>query len=177
MLLPPGNDPTYKSYLLQAGLKSLGFDPGPLDNWWGSKSEGAYQSFLWPSYHVTASVFADPKDVAAFRRCKAQGKSDQACFKVGDNGIGAWGDDTTTSEPQCALPPEVIEERWGSVDAGHNKLVKVSYKSSQVSARLTDRMPHLANIKTAARIDLNPGAAAALGLPEGGMVAVEWSWV
>src|SRR5688572_27886450 len=46
-----------------------------------------------------ASSFADPKDVAAFKRCKAQGKTDQQCFRVGDNGIGLWGDDTTTPEP------------------------------------------------------------------------------
>src|SRR5947207_12121824 len=42
-------------------------------------------------YSAKASSFADPADVAAFKRCKERGGSDQDCFKVGDNGIGAWG--------------------------------------------------------------------------------------
>src|SRR5687767_7411763 len=47
-----------------------------------------------------ASAFAYHADIVAFRKCKAQGKSDQQCFKVGDNGIGLWGDATyDTSVP------------------------------------------------------------------------------
>lgn len=42
-------------------------------------------------FKAEASSFADPADVRAFERCKAEGKSDQACFRVGDNGIGQFG--------------------------------------------------------------------------------------
>jgi len=42
-------------------------------------------------HKVIASSFADPADVRAFKRCKAQGKTDQECFRVGDNGVGCWG--------------------------------------------------------------------------------------
>jgi hypothetical protein len=53
---------------------------------------------------VKASSFADPADIKAFRRCKAAGHTDQYCFSKGDNGIGAWGGDTTSDFPLCALP-------------------------------------------------------------------------
>jgi hypothetical protein len=43
---------------------------------------------------VTASSFADPNDVAAYRRAIAQGKTPAEALKVGDNGIGKWGDQT-----------------------------------------------------------------------------------
>ena len=54
-------------------------------------------------HRVHASSFADPADVRRFRACKAAGKSDQECFKVGDNGVGCWGDDTTTAVPMLSL--------------------------------------------------------------------------
>lgn len=37
---------------------------------------------------VTASSFADPKDVEAYKKAIAQGKSEAEALKVGDNGIG-----------------------------------------------------------------------------------------
>jgi hypothetical protein len=135
------------------------------------------------SYHVLASSFADPADVVRFRRCKERGGSDQDCFKVGDNGEGWWGDDTTNWEPQCALPPETMIDEWGSVDAAHRKKVKVecsttdengNYCNHSVVCFVTDRMPHLAHITNGARIDLNPAACAALGLEPPVMHRVIW---
>ena len=37
---------------------------------------------------VTASSFADPKDVAVYKKAIAEGKSEAEALKIGDNGIG-----------------------------------------------------------------------------------------
>lgn len=149
------------------------------DDVWGDISQGALDKLL--SEHVStkvhsvmASSFADPADIAAFRKCKATGKSDQECFKVGDNGIGKWGDDTTNGKPMCALPPE----HWrplGIKARGAKVLVKANGK--QVVCELRDTMPSLVNIKNGAGIDLNPAAVKALGLKPPIMIKATWTWV
>lgn len=127
--------------------------------------------------HVIASSFADPADVAAFKRAKARGLSDTQAFAVGDNGIGFWGDNTAqTTTPMCALPPEDMIERYGFVHKAARKPVLVTYKGRSITCILADRMPHRANIKNGAGIDLNPAAIAQLGLPKGAMVVVDWRW-
>ncbi len=164
--------------LEQNGLKALGFDPGVLDGVRGPKTNSAYQAFLFSlrgkeEHKVKASSFADPADVAAFRRCKANGGTDQQCFKVGDNGIGCWGDDTTADRPMCALPPE----DWsplGSKARGAKVLVKANGNS--VVCELRDTMPKKANIPNGAGIDLNPAAVAALGLKPPIMISATWEW-
>jgi len=128
-------------------------------------------------HHVLASSFADPADVAAFRRCKARGGTDQECFKTGDNGIGLWGDDTTGQIPMCALPPEDMIERWGAIDAARRKKVYVSANARDVVCLVTDRMPHRANIKNGAGMDLNYAACSALGLTPPVMVRAIWNWL
>ena len=120
---------------------------------------------------VTATSFADPDDVAAFRRCKAEGKSDQECFKIGDNGVGCWGDDTTTAEPCCALSPEAMVAKWGSIKAAKHKRVHVRVGDREVVCILKDRLPHHSN-----RIDLNPGACVILGLTPPIKVRAHWEW-
>jgi len=126
-----------------------------------------------PVHNVKASSFADTADVAAFRRCKAQGKSDQECFKVGDNGIGCWGDDTTANVPMCALP----REDWQSLGlAARGKKVLVTANGKQVVCELRDTMPARANIKNGAGIDLNPAAVKALGLTPPILVNATWQW-
>lgn len=125
-------------------------------------------------HHVKASSFADPADVAAFRHCKAQGKSDQECFKVGDNGVGKWGDDSTQNVPMCALPPEDWQP-FGA--AAQGKKVLVTANKSSVVCELRDTMPHRAAIKNGAGIDLNPAAVNALGLRPPIMVSATWEWV
>lgn len=123
---------------------------------------------------VVASSFADPADVAAFRRCKAAGHSDQLCFKVGDNGIGAWGANCAQDHsPMCALPYEV----WH--DHGHRggDSIKVTYKGVTVFGILGDTMPHLGAIHNGAGIDLNPAFAKALGVtPPFLLQGVTWDW-
>lgn len=122
----------------------------------------------------SASAFAYHADIVAFRKCKAQGKSDQQCFKVGDNGIGKWGDNTyDTDQPMCALP----YEDWEKLDNPRGKLVEVRANGRTVIAELRDTMPHKANITNGAVIDLNPAASEALGLKPPFMVPVLWRWV
>ena len=125
---------------------------------------------------VKASSFADPADIAAYRKAKAEGKSEQQALKLGDNGIGYWGDDTTSeTTPMCALPRDIWEEKWGG--AARGKKVSVTYAGKTVIGELRDTMPHLVNIKNGAGIDLNPGFAKAFGIKQPFMLdGVVWEW-
>ena len=127
---------------------------------------------------VIASSFADPKDVAAYRRAIAEGKSEKQALKVGDNGIGQWGDDTTSVDtPMCALPPEDWKARWDKGSAARGKHVAVTYNGKTVVGELRDTMPAKANIKNGAGIDLNPGFAKAFGeTPPFMLKNVQWEW-
>lgn len=132
------------------------------------------QSFNSTEHTVKATSFADPADVAAFRRCKDQGGTDQHCFSVGDNGVGKWGDSCVAGTgPACALPPE----DWSQVPNPRKKLVTVKYGEKSVVCELRDTMPHKANIKNGAGIDLNPDACEALGISIPADARVSWAWV
>ena len=118
--------------------------------------------------------------MTAFNKCKAQGKSDQECFKVGDNGIGCWGDSTVQGTgPSCALPPETMTARWGSKsEAKHKKVVvQLEATGAEVVCVLKDQMPSLKNLANEAHIDLNPDACAALDLEPPIMEKVAWWWM
>ena len=120
---------------------------------------------------MRASSFADPDDIKAFERCKAQGKTDKQCFEVGDNGIGCWGDSTREGTgPSCALHTSVISARWGSKAKGKHKQVWVRYAAHEVICILKD----MCGKKD--RIDLNPDAVAAIGLKPPILVEVHWEW-
>ena len=124
-------------------------------------------------HEVMASSFADPADVAAYRKCKRQGKSDAQCRKVGDNGVGCWGDDTTANVPMCALPPE----DWKPLKKPRGAKVRVTVGKRSVVCELRDTMPKKENITNGAGIDLNPAACAALGLTPPVMVRAVWEFV
>ena len=155
----------------------LGVEP---DNKWGPLSQGAFDSIVHPeqtpedpSLHaVHASSFADPADVAAFRRCKEAGHSDETCFAVGDNGIGCWGDDCTGPEPMCALPPE----DWEGLKNPRGALIEITANGKTVIAKLGDTMPHRRNITNGAGIDLNAACCAALDLRPPVMIPATWRW-
>lgn len=168
-------DRTLTAYLKQAGLKTLGFDPGELDNWWGPRSEAAYQNFLKAHAEFAvgiASVFADLKDLREFARRKAEGMSDREAFKYGDNGVGASGRVTAQMvDPMVALHPIDIRSKWGEMSNSWGKKVVVQYGDKECTATLEDYMS-----SPKADIDLNPAAVRALGIPEGGMVRVGWRW-
>jgi len=127
---------------------------------------------------VTASSFADPADVKAYRDAIAAGKAEQEALKLGDNGIGLWGDDTTSEDmPVCALPPEDWKGRWKTKAAARGKRVTVTYKGKTVIGELRDTMPARASIKNGAGIDLNPGFARLFGVKPPFMLKdVEWRW-
>lgn len=171
-------DPTLQTLLIQEALKARGLYSGDLDNWPGPMTRAALltvqnQILNNDGHRVKASSFADPADVAAYRRCKAQGNSDEACFKVGDNGIGKWGDDTAAIIPMCALPPEDWSH-LGAAARGAKVLVTANGKS--VVCELRDTMPHRANITNGAGIDLNPAAVNALGYSPPIMIDAVWRW-
>lgn len=146
------------------------------DDLWGAKSQAALDALAKKqegTHLVWASSFADPADVKAFQKCKATGKSDVQCFKVGDNGIGKWGDDTTTDVPMCALP----YEDWEKLKNPRGRKVLVQRGVDSVVCELRDTMPHKENIKNGAGIDLNPAACKALGLAPPVKTQVIWSFV
>jgi len=128
---------------------------------------------------VTATSFADLGDLAAFKACKAKGKTDQQCFKVGDNGIGFTGLKCSTEATNyCALPKDDWIAKWGSKSKAAGKGVKVTIKGQSVIGKLGDTMPAKADIKNGAGIDLNPGFAKSFGLkPPFKIKNVEWEWV
>lgn len=151
------------------------------DGIWGPKTQAALEAILRKTEPTTgvnpwregkASSFADPADVRAFKRCKAQGKSDQECFRVGDNGIGKWGTDTTLPRPMCALP----REDWAHLPSPAGTIVLVEIGDTLIRAELQDTMPAKANIKNGAIIDLNPAACAALGKTPPMLVEARWKW-
>jgi hypothetical protein len=125
--------------------------------------------------HAEASSFADPKDVADFKACKATGKSDQACFKVGDNGIGQFGANTAqTHTPMVAIHKDDMIARWGSVNAAAHRKVVVTIRGKSVEASVEDRLG------VAGRIDLNPACAKELGLTPPFLIPRKdcvWHWV
>ena len=127
---------------------------------------------------VKASSFADPADVVAFKKCIKSGKTEVQCFAVGDNGIGLWGDDTTVATPICALPRDVWLAKWKKQSIARGKKIELSFKNKTVICELRDTLPPTAKIKNGAGIDLNPGAAEALGLkPPFMQPNVGWRWV
>lgn len=122
-------------------------------------------------HRVQASSFADPADVRAYLKAKAEGKTDQQAFEVGDNGVGFWGDNTKEgSGPSCALSPETMKSIWGSVAAAHLKPVHIAGNGHEVIALVKDTLPHHSN-----RIDLNPDAVRALGWQPPLLEIVVWS--
>lgn len=127
---------------------------------------------------MTASSFADPADVAAYRRAIAQGETPAQARKSHDNGVGKWGDDTTsTTTPMCALPRDDWVAKWGPGNQARGKPIRVAYKDNVILCELRDTLPAKKNIKNGVGIDLNPGAVKALGLkPRVKVKNVKWEW-
>jgi len=180
---------------IQSILQDAGFYHGPIDHKWGTGSQEALRALIneveesegtvgqqtsgngqsdGQVHSVIASSFADPADVAAYERAKAEGKSDQEAFAVGDNGVGKWNDSTREgSGPSCALPPEEWEQ-FGKLARG--KLVKVTVDGVAHLVPIKDTMPHYARIKNGAGTDLNPDAWALWGYKPPQMRRATWQW-
>lgn len=123
-------------------------------------------------HHGYASSFANPADLKDFKACKLTGKTDLACFRVGDNGIGKWGTDTTLPRPMCALPPE----DWSFLPHPDGTLVEVKANGRTIICELRDSMPRRENIKNGCVIDLNPQSVADLGLKPPIRRMCSWKW-
>ena len=152
------------------------------DGFWGPKSQKALNDVLTGGkseggggngpFDAEASSFADPKDLKDFQKCKAQGKTDKQCFKVGDNGIGKFGKLTAqTTTPMVAVHPIDAKKRWGSMDAAAHRMVRVTVGSKSVVASVEDQLG------VEGRIDLNPAAAKKLGLNPPFTTDCTWEWV
>ncbi len=162
----------------------LGVTP---DGVWGPKSQAALDTLIHAytgngRKAAVASSFADPADIEAFAKCKREhgywskgvwheGSSDNHCFEVGDNGVGAWQDATVEGSGPCvAITLKEITDKWGSKDAGHNKLVRIFYKGKVVQFPVKDLLG------TPGRVDLNPDACDVLGLKPPVSANIEWEW-
>jgi hypothetical protein len=152
-----------------------------VDGAWGPISQGAFDLLIHGpvgdglANSCLASSFADPADIAAFKACKRKGNSDNYCFKYGDNGIGKWGDETTEGTgASVALPPETMEETWGSVDDARSKNIRIQGNGKTITAKVRDTMPYRKNITNGAGIDLNPDALKGLGLVAPVLARVTW---
>lgn len=145
------------------------------DGLWGPVSQAALNKALadnFPWFAATASSFADPADVDSFRKCKLTGKSDQACFKVGDNGVGQFGEVTAQEkDAMVAIHREDMIAKWGSVNAAAHREVRVTVGTKTINALVEDRLG------VTGRIDLNPACAKKLGLKPPFLVKCTWSWV
>jgi hypothetical protein len=118
---------------------------------------------------ASASIFAHPKDIEEYNKAIARGLTEKQALKVGDNGIGAWGDDTTNpNDPIVALPTD-------TPGFARNRLVEVQGPKGKIVARVADKMPASANLEGDANIDLNPAAAKAVG-HSGGVDPVKWRY-
>jgi hypothetical protein len=109
---------------------------------------------------LRATSFATDQDLVAYRKCLDSGHSDSYCTSHaggGDNGEGAWGDDTTSrTHAYCALGPTLQKK--------HQSLNVTLYAKGT-----TDRMGNTFRCIQGDRgnegiIDLNPGALLAAGL-------------
>ena len=152
------------------------------DGFWGPKSQSALNTELGGGggaagssaggIKAEASSFADPADVIAFKKCKAQGKTDKQCFAVGDNGIGKFGANTAQeTTPMVAVHPSDAIAKWGTMLAAAHRQVRVTVGSKSVIAAVEDQLG------VPGRIDLNPAAAKELGLKPPFLVKCVWEWV
>jgi len=150
------------------------------DGIWGPLSQAALNAAAHGTEDATppgswfsceASSFADPADVRAFERCKATGKSDLACFAVGDNGIGQFGKITAQDRvPMIAVHKTDMIARWGSVQGAAHRPVQVTVRGVTIDATVEER------ISAPGRIDLNPSCAKQLGLNPPFVVRCKWRW-
>lgn len=113
---------------------------------------------------MLATSFADAEDLRRFNRALLQGQSTREALEVGDNGLGAWGASTVAGTGPCvALSPNTAGFR-------PNRVLRVFYGEKSVDAFVRDIGP-------SERIDLNPDAAAELGLKPPFKVMVDWVWL
>jgi hypothetical protein len=124
-----------------------------------------------------ATSFADPADIEAYLKAKAEGKSEQEALNVGDNGIGCWGDNTKQgSGARSSLPAHVIIDRWGYMKNGRGRLIRVFFGNQWIDTILSDEGPGLKEEAEGHGLDLNFDAWAAFGVSVPAEHSVQWDW-
>lgn len=149
----------------------LGTNP---DGIWGPIDQAKLNSIIGALNYsgYKASSFADPEDVKSFLHCKSEGKSDQTCFAVGDNGIGQFGKNTAQDTiPMVAVHHDDMVAKWGSVQGAAHRPVEVTVNGKTFNATVEDR------IGVKGRIDLNPACAKLAGLQPPFVVFCSWKWL
>lgn len=144
------------------------------DGIWGPISQAALLNLLPRQERMATefSSFADHADVAAFQKCKRTGKSDLACFRVGDNGIGQFGKITAQDHtPMVALHKTDMIARWGSVNAAAHRLVELSINGQIIIATVEDR------VSAPGRVDCNPAVAKLAKLRPPFLIRGSWRWL
>ncbi|MFZ2276307.1 MAG: hypothetical protein WAW39_00855 [Prosthecobacter sp.] len=156
---------------IQAGLGVV------VDGDWGPKSQGALNALSDEDGRAwiicKASSFADPADIRAFKRCKAQpGKTDLQCFKVGDNGVGESGVITSQiNTAYIAVHHDFMVSRWGSRHAAWLREVEVIANGVRFTAKVGDR------ISERGRIDLNPACQVIINKDAPFVIDAKWRWL
>lgn len=129
-----------------------------------------------------ATSFGDINDVKRFNQCKQRGGTDQQCFRIGDNGRGAWGA-VTAQDVKCmvAVTPDDLFIEFGSSwrKLACNEPVHITCPRTGRScvAYVQDIMPHLDHITNGARLDMNPATCIELGLSGEVYEDVEWRFM
>jgi len=118
--------------------------------------------------NARATSFSTRQDLARFAKCVTDGGSVTHCLSVGDNGVGAWGDNVwdPSGPPICALPSGV---------AVHNRQVRVTLSIG--SGRPFNCICR--DIAPEGVIDLNPAALLAAGLTVDQDINdpnAQWAW-
>lgn len=138
---------------------------------WPPQAQGGAVRSGW------ATSFADPADVAAFRKCKSEGGTDEHCFGIGDNGIGFTGlDCTDESKPYIAIPYEDWHNKFGGAKEAEGKPVLLTVMGIEHECIIGDTMPHLDNITNGAVVDMGPGARKMWGLSAPLKIKASWRW-
>ena len=108
-------------------------------------------------FHMTlGTTFGTPSDLADFAKHKS--------LATGDNGVGAWGDDTTGSTPFVALPPSTLKAYGIDPNTARGTPVTLMANGKTVQAVVGDKMPD--NSSNGAGIDMNPATATGLGISD-----------
>jgi hypothetical protein len=77
----------------------------------------------------------------------------------------------------CALPPDDMIAKFGSIAKAKHARVNVTIGQASVICFLADRMPWKKNMKNGCGIDLNPAALKALGLKSPIKKPATWNWL
>jgi len=118
-----------------------------------------------------ATTFADVGDLRAYNRFVWNGGSSKEALNYGDNGLGAWELSTVAGTgPAVALPRSVVAEGCGASTRQPKRLVRLFYGEKHVDCQVRDIAP-------GGIIDLNPDAAAELGIRPPWKGFVDWIWL